>query len=352
MNSSERRTGRKVAVFAAIVAACVAAVVGYELKVRGLFDRPPHVAFVVGGNDPFFEIAAAGAREAADTRGANLDVLVPKQGPGTEDQDRILRELIGQGIDGIAISPMSPRRQAGLLREAAAKSRLVTFDADAPVSQRLCYVGTDNYAAGQTCGKLVREALPNGGKVMISIGDLNADNGQRRRQGVIDELMDRSYEPGRTSEPLEPVLTGAKYTILGTLVDADSRESACETVLAALKAHPDVQGFVGMYAYNGPAILDALKAAGKLGQIKVVAFDFHDDTLAGIEAGHIHGTVVQDPYGYGYRAVSMLVGLARGEEALPMFQTLLFDCTAVRKDDVANLRATVKQGLQTAKAGG
>jgi ribose transport system substrate-binding protein len=350
--SSKDRTVRRVHVFLVVVVVCLAGVIGYTLKVGGAFNRRPHIAFVVGGTDPFFDIAVTGARDAAEGLGAQLDVFVPAQSPGTEDQDRILRELINQRLDGIAISPSNPYRQRALLRDAAAKTHLITFDADAPVCHRLCYVGTDNYAAGQTCAKLVKEALPNGGKIMISVGDLSADNGQRRRQGVIDELLERSYEPARPSEPLAPVLAGSKYTIVATLVDKDNRPSARETVVAAIKAHPDVNGLIGLYAYNGPAILDALKETGKLGQIKVVAFDFDEDTLAGVEAGHIHGTVVQDPYAYGYRTVAILAGLARGEEALPMFQIMSFDCKPIQKADVAELRTTVQQRLRRAQAGG
>jgi len=349
MALSENRRSRGVRVVLWIAIACLAAITVYSLIVSGTFDRPPRVAFVVQGADPFFDIAVAGARDAAESFGARLEVFVPAQ--GADDQNRILNDAMNSGFDGIAVSPVNPAQQAPLLHRAAAKTRLVTFDADAPVSQRLCYVGTDNYGAGWICGELVREALPNGGKIMISTGSLDADNGQRRRQGIIDQLLDRAYGPGRPSEAVDQVLTGSKYTILGTLVDKDSRQSARETVLAAIKAQPDLSGLIGMYAFNGPGILDALKDAGKLGQIKVVTFDYDEDTLAGIEAGHVHGTVVQDPYAYGFHAVRILAELDRGEEGLPMFQTVLFDCKPVRKDKVGELRASLKQRSRGSKAG-
>jgi ribose transport system substrate-binding protein len=73
---------------------------------------------------------------------------------------------------------------------------------------------------------------------------------------------------------------------------------------------------VGLFAYNTPAVLEALKQAGKLGAIRVVAFDEADETLQGIKDRTVFGTVVQDPYGYGYRSIEVLHGLTRGESGV------------------------------------
>ncbi len=58
------------------------------------------------------------------------------------------------------------------------------------------YIGMDNYAAGRACGELVKQALPDGGEVMLFIGRLEQDNSKYRRQGVIDVLMDRDRDQG------------------------------------------------------------------------------------------------------------------------------------------------------------
>ncbi len=73
---------------------------------------------------------------------------------------------------------------------------------------------------------------------------------------------------------------------------------------------------VGLFDYNPPQCLQAIKKAGKLGAIHVVAFDEADGTLAGIAAGEIYGTIVQDPYRYGYESVRILAGLARGDKSV------------------------------------
>ena len=70
-----------------------------------------------------------------------------------------------------------------------------------PDSDRLVYIGMNNYDAGRMCGKLVKEAMPEGGEVMIFVGRLGQLNADLRRQGVIDELLDRDHNPNRKYDP-------------------------------------------------------------------------------------------------------------------------------------------------------
>ena len=66
----------------------------------------------------------------------------------------------------------------------------------------------DNYDAGRMCGKLVKEALPKGGNVVILVGRIEQDNARRRRQGLIDELLDRPSDPQRFDPPGRQVKGG------------------------------------------------------------------------------------------------------------------------------------------------
>ena len=63
---------------------------------------------------------------------------------------------------------------------------------------------------------------------------------------------------------------------------------------------------VDICSYNGPAILSGLRNAGKLGKVKVVAFDEERDTIAGVQNGTVHAAVAQDPYQFGYQRVLLL----------------------------------------------
>lgn len=109
---------------------------------------------------------------------------------GVDDQNRMVQTLLANKIDGIAISPIDPDNQAELLDEACKRTILITHDSDAPHSQRVCYIGMDNYIAGRMCGQLVKEALPDGGSLMLFVGRLGQANARLRQQGIIDELLD------------------------------------------------------------------------------------------------------------------------------------------------------------------
>ena len=67
-------------------------------------------------------------------------------------------------------------------------------------------------------------------------------------------------------------------------------------------------------ARHGPLLIKILGDLGKLDQIKLVTFDASEETLKGIEDGHIFATIAQDPYNYGFKAVSILAGLCHGDE--------------------------------------
>jgi ribose transport system substrate-binding protein len=162
-------------------------------------EGKPTFAFVSNGVASFWTIAGVGVNKAGADLGVNTEVLMPAE--GIPDQKRMLEDLITKGIDGIAVSPIDPVNQTELLNQVAAKTLLITHDSDAPNANRLVYIGMSNYDAGRMCGKLVKEALPKGGKIMIFIGRLEQDNAKLRRQGVIDEILGRDHNPKRYDKP-------------------------------------------------------------------------------------------------------------------------------------------------------
>jgi ribose transport system substrate-binding protein len=215
-------------------------------------------------------------------------------------------------VDGIADSPIDPANQTELLNQVAKRAKLVTADSDAPNSDRLIYIGMDNYKAGRMCGDLVREAMPHGGTIMIFVGRLEQDNAKRRRQGVIDSVLGRPENPANFDPP-GTVLEANGYKVLGTLTDQFDRAKAKANAEDALSKYPDIGCMVGLFVYNPPLILEALTQAGKAGQVKVVGFDEDAATLAGIKKGDVYGTIVQNPYQYGYKSVELLSEILHGD---------------------------------------
>jgi ribose transport system substrate-binding protein len=97
----------------------------------------------------------------------------------------------------------------------------------------------------------------------------------------------------------------------------------------------EVSGLVGLWSYNGPAILNAVREAGKIGKVKIVAFDEADETLAGISAGAIEATVVQQPYEFGYQAIQKMAQAARGDRSfIPASKQIIVPTLVVNRGNV------------------
>lgn len=281
----------------------------------------PRVAFVSNNPEAFWKIAEAGATKAAKETDVQLYFRMPTSGDASV-QKEIIDTVVNQGVKAIAISVIDPKNQSDYLDEIGGKVKLLTVDNDAPKTKRLAYIGTDNYTAGRAVGKLVKEALPDGGTVAIFVGQLEALNARQRRQGVIDELAGREAPKDLASFPLAPDgETFGKYKLFKrTLLDQpEGARKALENAVDLLAQVPADENvcMIGLWAYNPPQCLAALKDKVKdeerRKRIKIVAFDEDYATLDGIKEGLIYATVVQDPYGFGYESVKMMAALLKGD---------------------------------------
>lgn len=306
------------------------------------------LAFVSNCVDPFWDVAAAGVRAGEKEFGVEVQVVFPASG-SIEEQRQKVQDLLVRGVDGIAISPIDAANMTPFLDDVAGRVKLITQDSDAPSSKRLCFIGVDNYVAGRECGKLLREALPGGGQVAIFVGRLEQDNARKRRQGVIDELLGRPADPTR-SDPIDAALAGNGFTIVATRTDEAVATQAKANAEDILVKYPDLAGMVGLFAYNAPACLEALRGAGKVGRVQVASFDEQEATLAGIAAGEVVGTVSQNPYQYGYHSVRILAGLCRGDQSvLPPGGVLGTAPTVVTRANLEQFRADLAAAIEAGK---
>jgi len=330
---------------AKLVAAQKARIEAYKAKP----EAKPHVAFVSNGVADFWTIAKAGAIAAGKQLGCDVTVEFP--GGGLGDQKRMLEDLVIKGIDGISVSPIDPANQVEVMNLVAEKSILITNDSDAPKAPRLCYIGMDNYEAGLMCGKLAREGTKNGaggGKVAIFIGRLVQDNAKRRRQGFIDGLLGRTPDPTRYDEPAT-VISEAGYTIVGTWTDSFDRAKAKANIEDVLIKHPDLALMTGLFEYNSTLAVEVLRQTGKQGKVQLAGFDEGADVIAGIKEGFVLGTVVQDPYGYGFESVRVLLAFTKGDMSMvPENGVINIPAKVIKKDNAEafwkDLKAKIKAG--------
>ena len=124
------------------------------------------LAFVVNVSADFWTIARRGIEKAnREHPEFDMQMIIPGQASAAE-QRRILDELLARQVAGVAISPINPASSTDALNRVASQTLLFTTDSDAPASNRLVYIGTDNVAAGRDAGAQMKRALPGGGKAI------------------------------------------------------------------------------------------------------------------------------------------------------------------------------------------
>jgi ribose transport system substrate-binding protein len=318
--------------YSLIMALCVAALFqGCGNNSGGSNDasqKKLRLAFVGSSADDFWSMVRLGCDGAVRQLGnVDLDFRVPADRTAGAQQE-IVSNLVTGGVDGIVISPIDADNQTDFLNGIAAKTLLVCADSDAAKSRRACYIGTDNVDAGTQAAELLKAALPQGGKIILFVGYPNAQNAKDRIQGIQNGLA------------------GSSIQIIDTLVDGTKSDVAQKNAEEALAKNPDLAGMVGLYSYDGPAILTAVRGAGKAGQVKIVCFDEESDTLAGIAAGDIYGTIVQKPYEIGRQVIIRMDKYLRGDKTQLSDAKILIPAHAVTKDNVAGFQDSLKVILQ------
>ena len=290
------------------------------------------VAFITNAASDFWKIARKGT-EKADTELADVTVAFEMTNTGAvEEQNGHIRNALETGADAIAISVIDPVAQKKVINDAAKSGVLViTQDSDAPDSDRSLYLGADNRAAGRQAGELIKKALPQGGKIMVFVGKREVQNAKDRFEGLKESLQ------------------GSKVEVIDLMTDDADEGRARQNAYESLKKYPDIAGMVGLWSYNGPAILQAIKPEGKAGQIKVVCFDDERATLAGIKEGTIFGTVAQQPFEYGYQSVQMAAKILRGDRSvIPTSKTILIPTVVIQKNNVDDYTKKLNQLLGVA----
>ena len=256
------------------------------------------IAFVAGAATDFWTFARAGCKKAEHVLGSVSVEFRFTPGGTAVEQKRVIDDLMVKGISGMIVTPLDPLNQAMLIDQVASQIPVIITDSDIPGSKRICYIGTDNVLAGREAGKLIKELLPNGGQIVMFVGKIDAQNAKERIEGVEAELQ------------------GTTIRILDIRTDDIDRIRAKANVNDVLVKYSDVDCLVGLWSYNGPMILAAVKDAGKLGQVHIVAFDEEQDVLNGVKDGYIYGTIVQQPFEFGYQSVCMLSRYLQGDKTV------------------------------------
>jgi ribose transport system substrate-binding protein len=282
-------------------------------------------ALIPNAPTTYWNIAKQALKKFEKETGTQVDFLAPPTGK-VQEQNQIIEDLTSQGYDGIILCPIAAKDQVREIDKASEHLNVITTDCDAPGSRRLAYLGPDLLECGRLAGKEAAALLPEGGKIAIFCGSLTADNVQREIAGIREGIA------------------GTKIEIASMKEDDGDQALARAQVEDAITAIPDVKLMIGLWSYNGPAIASALKASGKTGQIKAIAFGEEGAVLEGIDDGTIHCTFAVPPFEVTYRAAMLLREVChKGAAAVPSNPVLGSPFTVVKKENLASFRSQMAE---------
>jgi ribose transport system substrate-binding protein len=291
----------------------------------GLAQDKKTLAFVVNGASDFWKLAEAGVKKAQEELpNYDLQFKYPEQAAAAIQQ-RLMDDLVAAGVSAIMVSAVDPKSSTDALNRIGGQVPLFTTDSDAPDTNRVAYIGSSNTDAGKQAGEIAKKAMPDGGKCIGFVGLLGADNARERIEGM------------------KAALEGSNVELIDVRGDDIDMTRAKRNVEDALAAMPDIDCMVGFYSYNPPRIYEVLKESGKLGAITVVAFDEDPITLGGVREGTIAGTVVQQPYEWGYQGMKLMAAYLEGDSSgIPADKLVIVPTAIIDKDNVDAFEAELK----------
>ncbi len=267
--------------------------------------------------NPVFDLGRSGAQQKAKelTEQGPYDVEVLSVGPVAADaieQARLIDDLIARGVSGIAVSCNDPTACiAPINRAVAAGIPVMTWDSDAPQSQRFSFLSIDNYKSGQAAADLLARAIGERGKVAVLTGVPGALNLDQRVQGFTDRL---------TAYP--------NMQVVATIASNEDINLGVRGVEETMQAHPDLAGwfFVGLW----PLVADRgamplWEGAGRRGTLKSVAFDTLPIELDLLRDGYLDGLIGQKYWDWGYESVQMVYDYVTAGKRFPPFIDTGFD---------------------------
>jgi ribose transport system substrate-binding protein len=245
----------------------------------------------------FFKVMEAGAEDyaAKNTDKFDFKAVGMKDERDFAAQVDSIENFVTQKYDIIVVAPADSKAMVTPIAKAV-KAGVVVINIDVELDSDakkaagidLAFFGPDNRAGAKLAGDALAKALGPGGKVVILEGNPEADNAQQRKKGFDDSVAE------------------GKLQLLDSKTAHWETEEANTLMTNFLTQYPGIQGVMAANDSMALGVVKALDAAGKSGQIKVVAFDNIPAVQPLIKSGKMLATIEQ------YGAQMAVLGIGYG----------------------------------------
>jgi len=160
----------------------------------------------------------------------------------------------------------------------------------------LSFVATDNIAGAKAAAEVLAKLIGEEGPVGLIPFVQGAATSELREQG---------FKAGVQLFP--------KVQLVSTLYCMSDVAKGMDVTQDMLTSHPDMKGIFAANEAGAIGAAQAIKAAGKAGAVKLVAFDASEEELASLKEGVIQALIVQNPFKMGYLGVKAAIDAIHGQ---------------------------------------
>lgn len=275
-------------------------------------------------NIPWFATIEEGCKARAEELGVECMFVGPTE-PDPALQAQVVYDLLSQDIDGLAIAPTDAVVGAKLIAAANDKGiPVVTFDNDAPDSNRDAFIGSDNKAMGVGIGTLLREAQPEGGKYAIISGSPASVSHGLRVEGIREALEGSDWIEVSGS----PTFSQDDFAL------------SIQQMNDLMTANPDLSAIVSIATWPMSVPEAFEKFVEQYPEVTIVSGDTDEIPLQLLRRGLALGLVGQRPYEMGVKTIESLLALSKGEEVPEIVNT---DLDTVTSEDTAKIDELLAQ---------
>jgi ribose transport system substrate-binding protein len=277
--------------------------------------------------NPVFLSARTGAEAAAKEQSQKLGIpieiawLTPAQEDGQVQAQRIA-QAVNEGASAVLISCSDAGKVTGAINDAVGRGvPVMTFDSDAPQSQRFAFYGVDDIKTGEAVMRELAPLMNGKGKVAILAGNQNAPNLRNRVAGVKQEA--------------------AKYpgiSIVDTFYHIETPQDAAAEVIRVQNAYPEVTGWAMIGGW--PLFTQTLLTDLDPKKVKIVAVDALPPELAYVDKGLAPVLLAQPTYLWGYVSVQKIVEKVQLKQDVP--QIIPMELVKVTKDNLGTWARQLK----------
>ena len=276
----------------------------------GQQGTPADKAFTIGvipkgTTHEFWNAIHAGAVKAErELNAKGVKVSIIWKGPLREDdreqQVQVVEGFLSQGVSGLVLAPLDEKALVRPVEEAKrAGIPTVVIDSGLASKEIVSFVATDNVKGGELAADRMGELLGGKGKVLLLRYQEGSASTTEREQGFLSRLREKF--PGIT------LISSDQYA--GPTRDTGKRAS--ENLLN--RYANQIQGVFCVNESSTHGMLLALQDIGKAGKISFIGFDASQTFIDAMEAGQVHGLVVQNPLNMGYLGVLRMVDHLQGK---------------------------------------